>query len=192
MARAIQQRTRETRARLINAAKEIIAQTGFEEMRVEEVVLRAGTAKGTFFAHFNDKDTLMELIIGERIDEFLDDLSKIAPPRSVEGMVIALKPSSDFMTSERYVFDLILRYSGAAGIQEIGPIANTFGRQIEIFKSWFESNNFRSDISPELLAEGIQAFLLQAMAANFCALHNPQSTQERLVPYLRAWLLPSL
>ncbi|MDA0341119.1 MAG: TetR family transcriptional regulator, partial [Proteobacteria bacterium] len=45
MARAIQKRTLETRARLIAAAEEIIAESGFEALRVEEVVLRAGTAK---------------------------------------------------------------------------------------------------------------------------------------------------
>ena len=48
MAKAIQKRTLETRARLIGAAKDIIRENGFEAMRVEEVVLRAGTAKGTW------------------------------------------------------------------------------------------------------------------------------------------------
>ena len=44
------------------------------------------------------------------------------------------------------------------------------------------------DVPPELLAEGIQAFFLQALSLQFCALHSSTSAQDRLVTYLRAWL----
>ncbi|MEM6664412.1 MAG: helix-turn-helix domain-containing protein, partial [Pseudomonadota bacterium] len=130
MARAVQKRTLETRARLIAAAEDVIADAGFEALRVEEVVLRAGTAKGTFFAHFKDKDALMDLIIGARIDAELDRMAAARAPRTVSEMVAALMPLCDLMTCERYVFDVIMRYSGAAGIEEIGAIATTFGRQV--------------------------------------------------------------
>jgi len=190
MARAVQKRALETRARLIAAAEEMIGEGGFEALRVEEVVLRAGTAKGTFFAHFKDKDALMDLIIGTRIDQHLDRLESQPAPRTAEEMAALLMPLCAFMTCERYVFDVILRYSGAAGVEEIGMIANTFGRQIEVFEGWLAVFPFRRDISLELQAEGIQAFMVQAMALHFCALHNARSIEERLLPYLRAWLNP--
>lgn len=190
MARAVQKRTLETRARLVAAAEEIIALVGFEALRVEEVVLKAGTAKGTFFAHFKDKDALMDLIIGARIEAHLEALAAAETPRTPDEMADALMPLCAFMTSERYVFDLILRYSGAAAVEEIGAIAATFGQQMEIFMGWAAAVKFREDISPELQAEGVQAFMIQAMAAKFCALHNAQSIKERLVPYLEAWLKP--
>jgi len=191
MARAIQKRTLETRARLIASAEEIIAEGGFEALRVEEVVLRAGTAKGTFFVHFKDKDALMDLIIGTRIDTLLDVLEAEPAPRTLEEMVEALNPLCAFMTCERYVFDMILRYSGAAAVEDIGPIAATFGRQIEVFGGWLAETPFRRDIPVELQAEGVQAFMIQAMAAQFCALHKAQLIRDRLVPYLQAWLTPA-
>jgi AcrR family transcriptional regulator len=191
MAKAVQKRTLETHARLIAAAEEIIAERGFEALRVDEVVSRAGTAKGTFFAHFNDKDALMELIIGGRIDGYLDALEDAQAPSTVAALVAALMPLAMFMTCERYVFDLILRYSGAAAVAEIGPIAATFSRQIDVFERWLATAAFRRDIPMDLQAEGVQAFLIQAMATQFCALHNAQSIRDRLVPYLAAWLTPS-
>jgi AcrR family transcriptional regulator len=190
MPRPTQKRTLETRARLIAAANEIIAEAGFEALRVEEVVQRAGTAKGTFFVHFKDKDTLLDQIIGPRIDALLDALHAGPPPKTVGAMTAALMPLCDFMTSERCVFDVILRYSGAAGVTEIGPIAETFGRQIEIFMHWFDDGPFRGDIPAELLAEGVQAFLTQAIATQFCALHQTRPIRDRLEPYLQAWLMP--
>ena len=159
-------------------------------MRVEEVVLRAGTAKGTFFAHFKDKDALMDRIIGARIDTLLDELEARPAPKSVPEIVSALLPLCRFMTCERYVFDVILRHSGAAGIEEIGPIAMTFDRQAKVLETWLENGAYRPDISNALRAEGVHAFLMQAISVNFCALHNATSIEERLAPYLDAWLLP--
>lgn len=190
MARAIQKRTLATRARLVDAAEEIIEESGFDALRVEEVVQRAGTAKGTFFTHFKDKDALMDELIAKRIDAHLDALEAAPAPRSAEEFAEALMPLCAFMTCERYVFDVILRHSGAAAIDEIGPIAMTFGRQIEVLQKWLEQTTFRPDLSVDLCAEGVHAFMLQAMATHFCALHNAQSIRDRLVPYLKAWLTP--
>ena len=190
MNKPVQKRTLETRARLIDAAEAVIAENGFEAMRVEEVVLRAGTAKGTFFAHFRDKDALMDRIIGERLHAFINGQEAAPVPDSVDELIDTLIPICAFMTSERYVFDVILRHSGAAALDDIGTIAETFGRQVELLQRWMTQAPFRKDISAELQAEGIHAFMIQAMATNFCALHNSQSFRDRLGPYLKAWLTP--
>ncbi len=190
MSRAVQQRTIETRARLVAAAQEIIAARGYEAMRVEEVVLRTGVAKGTFFAHFRDKDALLEQLIGARIDAELDKMADRSPPTGVGELVDALMPLVGVMTSERYVFDLILRYSGAAALTQIGPIAQSFGRAGNVIGRWVALGPFRKDVSPEILSEGIQAFLIHAMALNFCALHQGQTVREMLNILLPAWLEP--
>ena len=185
MNKPIQARTLKTRAKLIDAAKAVVATSGYEGLRVDEVVQRAGVAKGTFFAHFRDKDALMDQLLGAEMDSIFDALDAEPVPDSPEAMADALGPLLAFMTSERYVFDVILRYSGAAGVTEIGPIARTFERQFRLFARWTAQ---RDDLPPELLAEGIQAFLIQAMSLQFCALHASSQAQDRLVTYLRAWL----
>lgn len=190
MAKTVQKRTLETRSRLISAANDLIAQGGFEALRVEEVVLRAGVAKGTFFAHFKDKDALMDLLIGERIDGFLDQIEAQPTPQNVAQMAETLMPLLEFMACERYVFDVILRRSGAAAVEEIGAIAMTFGRQAEVVSAWLSGGSFRKDLSPELMADGIQAFLVQAIALEFCALHRGQGLGDRFKSYLQAWLMP--
>ncbi|MEL7465331.1 MAG: TetR/AcrR family transcriptional regulator [Pseudomonadota bacterium] len=188
MARSPQKRTLETRAALIAAAREIIAGSGYEAMRVEEVVARAGVAKGTFFAHFRDKDGLMDILIGAEIDALLDRIEAAPAPQSVEEVVAALDPLLRFLTAERYVFDLMIRYSGAAARDDIGPIAMTFERQIRVIARWLADGPFRRDVSGELLAEGVQAFSIQAVSLQFCALHSERALQDRLVEYLAAWL----
>lgn len=190
MSDAVQPRTLKTRARLVSAAREVIAETGYGAMRVEEVVRRAGVAKGTFFAHFRDKDALMDRLIGARIGTILDNLTGQIPPTAPAEMTKALVPLMQFMTCERYVFDVILRHSGAAAREEIGPIAMTFERFITVVANWIAQGEFRQDAEPGILAEGVQSFAVNAMALHFCALHSNLTVQDRLTPYLELWLLP--
>jgi len=186
----VQPRTLKTRAKLIAAAQTLIAAGGYEALRVEEVVKNAGVAKGTFFAHFRDKDALMDLLIGAKIDALLDDLAQQPVPGSTAELIAAMDPMMRFMTCERYVFDVILRHSGAALSDQIGPIANTFGRHLNVVADWLRDGPFRRDISALLMAEGVQAFLVQVMALHFCALHSDVDMRDRLQIYLDAWLTP--
>lgn len=188
MKQAVQTRTLKTRARLLEVSREMAHENGFEGLRVEEVVQRAGVAKGTFFAHFKDKDALMDLLVGARIDEILDHAAARPAPTTVDQLVARLMPMLIFMTSERYIFDVCLRLSGALAAEEIGVIATTFHRQHSMIVGWLSRGAFRADVSPELLADGVQAFATQSMALNFCALHNNQTVEERFKPYLKAWL----
>ncbi len=191
MIKQTQKRSIETRAKLIRVSKEVISAHGYGAMRVEEIVQSAGVAKGTFFAHFKDKDALMDLIIGAEIDALLDDALKLPQPKDLDGLILRLQPLMNFMTSERYIFDVILRHSGAAVKEEIGPIAQTFDRTIEIASKWIAKGNFRKDVPEILLAEGVQAFAVQAMALHFCAINNQEEMHLRFKKYLQAWLIPA-
>ena len=191
MIKQTQKRSIETRAKLIRVATEAIAANGHSALRVEEVVKNAGVAKGTFFAHFKDKDALMELIIGAQINEYLDAAEAMAAPDNVDELIRRMRPLMNFMTGERYIFDVIVRHSGAAVKEEIGPIAQTFDRTIEIVSAWIAQGQFRKDVSEVLLAEGMQAFAVQAMALHFCAINNQEEMHLRFKTYLQAWLTPS-
>ncbi|WP_171233119.1 TetR/AcrR family transcriptional regulator [Ruegeria sp. HKCCA4812] len=191
MQKTIQKRTIKTRAKLLAAAEEVIRNGGYEALRVEEVVKAAGVAKGTFFAHFHDKDALMEILIADKLNACLDQAEAGTPPKTVAEIIAALEPVHSFMTSERYVFDLLIRYSGATAVAEIGPVAYCFERYFRVVMLWLEDAEVRKDVPPELLAEGVQAFAIQAMSLRFCALHSATTFTDRLETYLDAWLTPT-
>lgn len=189
--RPVQDRSLRTRQALIDAARHLCSEAGYAGLKVEDIVARAGVAKGTFFAHFRDKDALLEKLIGDDLDVLLDDLEKTTAPRTVDDVVDAVLPVFAYMASDRQRFDIILRYSGAAGVAQIGPIAMTFGRRDAILKRWLAQASFRNDIGPELMAEGIDAFGIQAVALNYCAINmNIMALRDRLRTYLDAWLMP--
>ncbi|WP_298850630.1 TetR/AcrR family transcriptional regulator [uncultured Ruegeria sp.] len=191
MQKTIQKRTIKTRAKLLSAAEKVIQNGGYEALRVEEVVKAAGVAKGTFFAHFHDKDALMEILIANKLNACLNQAEAGTPPKTVPQIIAALEPVHGCMTSERYVFDLLIRYSGAAAIADIGPIAYCFERYFRVVMLWLEAAQMRKDVPSELLAEGVQAFAIQAMSLRYCALHSATTFTDRLETYLDAWLTPT-
>jgi len=193
MSRAPQKRRLATNARLLQATRDIVAASSFADMRVEEVVLKAGVAIGTFFSHFKDKDAVMVALVGEDLTAVMDDMKAAPPPTDVPSMVVALAPLVGEIGKERAVFDLIMRHSGAMAVTDIGPIAQNFVDQIHLFAGWIapqQGKAFRGDTSAALLAEGIQAFLVQCIAMTFCMVESQTAFEDRLRSYLDPWLSP--
>lgn len=60
-------RQAQTRADLIQAAREIIAESGIEALRVSDVTTRADVAFGTFYNQFKTKDDIVEAVVAETI-----------------------------------------------------------------------------------------------------------------------------
>jgi AcrR family transcriptional regulator len=54
-----QVRSQETLERILEAAEEIVAEKGFDNATVSEIVRRAKSSVGAMYARFNDKDSLL-------------------------------------------------------------------------------------------------------------------------------------
>lgn len=66
-ARLRDDRTRETRRRLVTAAVELAAEHGWRGATVERIAARAGVAKGTFFVHFKTKEAIVLALVHHQI-----------------------------------------------------------------------------------------------------------------------------
>ncbi|MGR3795030.1 TetR/AcrR family transcriptional regulator [Vannielia sp. SX4] len=189
MSEPIQRRARVTRANLIAAAEGIVTREGFGGLRVEQVVKAAGVAKGTFFTHFADKDVLMEQLVAKRLSRLMDALQTARRPSSAKGLAATLGPVIELLTCERYVFDLVQRASLADG-----PIAEALSRLDIIITGWFGglfgAPPFRTDLSPKVMAEGIRAFTLMAMARHVARPGKQTEPVKALATQVEAYLMP--
>ncbi|GGX60149.1 hypothetical protein GCM10007385_31760 [Tateyamaria omphalii] len=161
---------------------------GYAGLRVDDVVTRAGVAKGTFFAHFKDKDGILECLVGDEMDRLLAEMERLPPPTSVADLADCIWPFLLFLRQDRYTFDFIIRHSGATASDQIGPIAQAFHRHAAISRVWMDQGRFRVDVPPAILAHGIQAFMIHSVGLEFCALHSGDGLRARLCEYLEAWL----
>ena len=193
MARPVQTRSRKTRAALIDAASALVQSQGYEALRIEEVVAGAGVAKGTFFAHFNDKDGLLTELMGAELDRRLDQMARAPAPVTPRDVAVAMTPVIDYLATERTVFDIVMRYSGGMGPSGNPVIAECITRQVTILAGWIAAGaaagHLRGDRDPALLAEGVQAFVAQVVALHFCTEDGSRRPPaEEIVPFLDAWL----
>ena len=55
--------------RIVEAAYQLFLEQGFEQVSIQEIVARAGVAKGTFYLYFHDTDQLREYVISQKSSE---------------------------------------------------------------------------------------------------------------------------
>ena len=73
-----QARSEQTLHRLLDAAEELIQEKGLADVSVPEIVRRAGSSVGGFYARFKDKDELLQALeerFLHRLDEQVVELS---------------------------------------------------------------------------------------------------------------------
>lgn len=83
MARQVQQRTIESRKKLLNAAYELFSEKGYYNTNTKEIVRRAGISIGNFYNYYQDKgdiySTLLEMYYlesAQSLKKLVDELAK--------------------------------------------------------------------------------------------------------------------
>ena len=66
-----QQKSKETKERIFQAAKQILKKKGYEELSIKNICEEAGVSNGSFYHHFTTKDDLLSY--------YIEDQPKISP-----------------------------------------------------------------------------------------------------------------
>ena len=61
-----QMKSKETKARIFKAAKNILRKKGYEELSIKNICEEAGVSNGSFYHHFKTKDDLLSYYIEEQ------------------------------------------------------------------------------------------------------------------------------
>lgn len=67
--RSRKEKALETKNRLYAVADALFMQYGFDEVSVDKIVEEAGFSKGTFYVHFESKDSLLEALISDFVEK---------------------------------------------------------------------------------------------------------------------------
>lgn len=62
---------------ILNAARSILAEKGFEDTKISEIVQKAGVAKGTFYIYFPSKLDLILALVREMRENILFEAKKV-------------------------------------------------------------------------------------------------------------------
>jgi len=64
-------RAQATRNKLLNAARLLFAEKGFNLTSIDDITRRADVGKGTFYYHFSNWDEIIEALVTRMLDELL-------------------------------------------------------------------------------------------------------------------------
>lgn len=80
--KAEDRRVQRTRAMLRDALMHLMLEKGYEAVTVQEIIDRANVGRSTFYAHFLDKQALLESVL-QQLHEFLTE--QLTPPAAASG-----------------------------------------------------------------------------------------------------------
>ncbi len=165
---------RETRARLIDAAINRLAETG-PDASFEVIAADVGVTKGALYHHFGSKEGLVEEVYKEAVRQHSDrviDGSSVGTGRARLHGLIAV--SAKLYGSGTPFYRLLLRLHVEAGASRpyLAPIARRVqARQreymTELVLAGQEDGSIRDDVNPRVLGQAVnaalQGFLVQQL-----------------------------
>ncbi len=84
-----QARSQETLERILDAAEALVAEKGFEDATVGEIVRRAGSSVGAFYNRFRDKDGLLYALYERYLEQATLTADDALDPERWEGASVA-------------------------------------------------------------------------------------------------------
>lgn len=196
-----QKRTRETRDRILAAARELFDARGYEETSVDAVAERAGVAKATVFAHFTDKTSLLIAVRIGSLDALAGEM-RTAIDRGPSGDPAAflaglLHPWLSLYRNDPEFARLYLVQStlkDAPWTRQFLDICFRLEEAvIEAVALLQASGHLAANVEPELLAQGVLAFFYH-MIVGFSIGAIPQAEEQAAIfdRLVTRWLAAAL
>jgi TetR/AcrR family fatty acid metabolism transcriptional regulator len=146
------------RERILRAAVKVFARSGFHATRVSEVAKAAGVADGTIYLYFKSKEELLVSLFEDRVRRLLDFMRDELPrlPTAAAKLRKVIEMQLGLLEGERdlaEVITVILRQSTKLLKEYAAPRFMEYLDAIaRIVQSGQERGEFRSDVSPHLVA----------------------------------------
>ncbi len=146
-----------TRERIVAAAVSLFAEQGFDATSVNQVVARAGVAKGALYHHFASKDDLLYEVYRELVDRQLAGLTEILarglpPADALRELITDLVVTTAARAGEAKVFFREGHRLGDANQARVrGARRGIHDAVTELVRAAQASGEFRRVASPEMV-----------------------------------------
>jgi TetR/AcrR family transcriptional regulator, transcriptional repressor for nem operon len=150
------------RRRILDAARGVLLEKGYQEASLDDVAARAGIAKGTLYLYFKDKASLVEAVFADMLDALEGRLPLPGAEQPLAALRRAVEESLAFADEQR---DFLARFSspGVCG----GALRERFRRHVARLALLF--------------SEGVRAGVLRK--------HDPELGATVLMSLVRGFLM---
>jgi AcrR family transcriptional regulator len=183
--------TNERRAEIVRAARQVIAERGFQELRVSDIARLAGTSPSAVHYHFRSRDEILDAVVSLAEDSFYTqiELARLAPERPAARLLALLDlggrgNSPDSAVSWRVWLEIWARALHDRHTARTRELLDRRWRSTlaEAVRDGQTAGEFAPDADAELVALQL-ACLMDGLAIQF-ALGDPAVSGERMTELL--------
>ena len=137
----------QNRAAILDAAREVFAELGYDAAGVRDVIRRTDLASGTFYNYFPDKESVFRAVLDASAQEVRRRLRAVrSSARTLEAFVgDAYRAWFEFLVEDRLMFELLQRNAGVIRSLFGDPI---LGAGVEDLLQDLRAAMLRGDVPP--------------------------------------------
>lgn len=166
-----------TKNKIYDSAYYLFKQKGFDKVSVDSIVEMAGVAKGSFYVHFDSKNTLISHILAEYVNkmdlDYKSYVESFPEDTAASEILIALSvKTTDVITQDigyekmRFIYEILLTKSHSA------DILLSYGRELykmfyTIIHKGIQQGEFRTGIPIDTIAKHC-IFALRGLTYEWC------------------------
>lgn len=150
-----------TRQKLLEAAKEVFLQEGFQKATISQMIKKAKVGYGTAYVHFEGKEDLL-IVLMEGVMERFYKIAEISflPKSKQEAEEIIYKQANGFLTMAEAERDMMQVFEQAIGVSSLisdkwKMIREKFIQRISQDVAFTQQNGLaRAELNHEIVARG--------------------------------------
>ncbi len=130
---------RQRRSQILAAAKEVFAERGYHNASINDIIGRAGIARGTFYLYFESKHKVFESILEEALVELRARIRRIdvsegadPPPVQLRGSLVRVM---EFVLGDPHFSRLLLRHSMGSDAEAMQRVDAFFAHVLDLIRS---------------------------------------------------------
>ncbi len=154
-----------TRERLIEAAKKVFSEKGFFESHISHIIEEAGTARGTFYIYFESKEEIFKEILKEIVEELKRRIKPINVKEDPASQIVRnIERVLDFAVEERELSKIILLRSYDTSFSTI--VDEFFKEVTEMVKISLEKGilmGYLKPVNTEIIAQAMVGAVKEIM-----------------------------
>jgi AcrR family transcriptional regulator len=160
-----EQRKASTRQSLLDAARDVIAEKGYNHVEILDITERANVSKATFYKHFTNKEACVRDLMEQGFDALVEQILSVACNGPISPEWVESSFQQIFRWAENNREFLLIMVGGAASTQ-----LNAFGRNymaevverriIDEVKTQEQTTSF---LPPQVQAQIVTGIMIQLL-----------------------------
>lgn len=175
---------RERRLQILGAAKDVFAERGYHNASINEIIRRAGIARGTFYLYFESKQKVFESILDDALLQLRSRITRIevgegaeAPQAQLRGSLVRVM---EFVLGDTSFTRLLLQHSMTSDAEAVERVNDFFAGVtglIESSLSYGIEMGLVRPCDPKLVASALLG-AVRGIIGHVIAADDPPATGE--------------